>query len=56
MSEAVPEETAMASLNAAKKQLRAAMKHKLSAVSHSSIVSQSTTRTPAPSLDPTKYR
>ncbi len=41
MSDAADDDT-MASLNAAKHQLRAAMKHKLSAVSHDSIVSQST--------------
>ncbi|KXX76322.1 putative 5-formyltetrahydrofolate cyclo-ligase [Madurella mycetomatis] len=38
---AVEDQFAMASLNAAKQQLRAAMKHKLKAVPHGSIVSQS---------------
>ena len=42
MSDSAADEDTMASLNAAKHQLRAAMKHKLRAVSHDSIVSQST--------------
>ena len=42
MADAAADEDTMASLNAAKHQLRAAMKHKLRAVPHDSIVSQST--------------
>jgi 5-formyltetrahydrofolate cyclo-ligase len=42
MSDAAAEEDTMASLNAAKQHLRAAMKQKLKALSHDSIVSQST--------------
>ena len=41
MPEGVEEQFAMASLYAAKQQLRSAMKHKLRAVSHESILSQS---------------
>jgi 5-formyltetrahydrofolate cyclo-ligase len=39
---ATNEQVEMASLNVAKQQLRSAMKQKLNAVSHDSIVSQST--------------
>lgn len=39
----------MASLNAAKQQLRTAMKHKLKGIPHESIVSQSTTLSPTQS-------
>lgn len=42
MADAADEQAAMASLSAAKTQLRAAMKQKLRAVSHESIMSQST--------------
>jgi hypothetical protein len=41
MADTTGDEDTMATLNAAKQQLRAAMKHKLKAVSHDSIVSQS---------------
>jgi hypothetical protein len=41
MSDTTGDEDTMAKLNAAKQQLRTAMKHKLKAISHDSIVSQS---------------
>lgn len=44
---AVDDLVAMASLKAVKQQLRAAMKHKLKAVPHESVVSQSTASEPA---------